>query len=92
MALSITRNEKTFEVKGRINAATASYFQAHFAIALNSGNGLSIDINNVTEIDSNGMRALKSLYEKAEAWKKPFYILGNGCKEIFDELRLKNVA
>ncbi|WP_417558686.1 STAS domain-containing protein [Mesoflavibacter zeaxanthinifaciens] len=92
MALSITKNKKAFEVKGRINATTASFFKTHFINALNSKNGLSIDINNVTEIDSNGMRALKELYSKAKTYKKPFYILGNGCKEIFDELRIESLA
>ena len=90
MALTITRNEKIFEIKGQINASTASYFQTHFVLTLNSTNGLAIDINKVTEIDSNGIQALKSIYDKAQTWKKPFYIIGTGSKELYKEFR--NVA
>lgn len=92
MALTITRNEDIFEVKGSINASTASYFQTHFALTLNSTSGLAIDINKVTEIDSNGIEALKTIYEKAQSWNKPFYILGTGSKEIYDEFKYNNVA
>lgn len=85
MALTITRNEKIFEVKGKINASTASYFHTHFAITLNSLDGLAIDINNVTEIDSSGIQALKSIYDKAQSWNKSFNIVGNGSKKIYSE-------
>ena len=92
MALTITRNNKIFEVKGSLNESTASYFKTHLAITLNSLNGLAIDINEVTEIDDNGMQALKSIFDKSIAWNKPFYIIGNGGKEIYEELKYLNVA
>ncbi|WP_026754798.1 STAS domain-containing protein [Sediminibacter sp. Hel_I_10] len=87
MALKITRNENTFTLEGQINACTASNFKTHFMLMLNSMRDITIDISKVTEIDSNGMHAIKSVYNNATSWHKPFYIIGNGCKEIFQDIR-----
>jgi anti-anti-sigma regulatory factor len=92
MALKITRNEKAFTVDGKINASTSSNFKTHFVITLNSLSDLTIDISKVTEIDSNGIEALKTIYNNAISWNKPFSIIGNGCKEIHEELRLNAIA
>nr|WP_321227093.1 STAS domain-containing protein [uncultured Psychroserpens sp.] len=92
MALKITRDEKTYTVVGKINASTASHFKTHFVITLNSLSDLTIDISKVTEIDSNGIEALKTLYNNAISWNKPFFIVGTGCKEIYEELRFNAVA
>lgn len=92
MTLTITKNEQLFEVTGQINATTASYFKCHFVIALNSLSGLSIDINKVIEIDDTGMQAIKTIYTKAEQWKKPFKIIGFGSKDIYNELRFQKTA
>lgn len=92
MSLTITRNNKIYEVEGSLNSSTASYFKTHLAITLNSLKGLAIDINKVTEIDESGMQALKSIFDKSIAWNKPFYIIGNGSKKIYKELDYLNVA
>lgn len=92
MALEITRNEKTFKIEGRINASTAGYFKTHFNIMLNSLKGLTIDISKVTEIDANGIEALKAIYKNALSWNKPFSIVGYGCKDVYEELLNRNIA
>lgn len=92
MALTILRNENTFTVEGRINASTASNFKTHFNMTLNSLKDLTIDISKVTEIDTNGVAALKVIYNNAKSWNKPFYIVGKGCKEIYEELLDVNIA
>ena len=92
MALTITRNEKIFKVKGQINSITAGYFKTHFTITLNSSKELTIDINEVTEIDQSGVKAFESIYNDAQSWNKPFYILGAGNKSLLDELRSSKVA
>jgi ABC-type transporter Mla MlaB component len=92
MGLTITRIKNTFNVEGHINVSTASYFRTHFAITLNSLDGLNIDINNVTEIDSDGINAIRTIYDKALMWNKPFAIVGKGSKEIYDAFKYFNVA
>ncbi|WP_161805018.1 STAS domain-containing protein [Lacinutrix mariniflava] len=92
MALTILRNNNTFTVEGKINTSTVGSFKAHFNITLNTLKNLTIDISKVTEIDVNGVEAIKSIYNNAKSWNKPFAIVGNGCKEIYEELLTQNVA
>ncbi|WP_397364624.1 STAS domain-containing protein [Olleya sp. R77988] len=92
MALTIIRNNNTFLVEGKINASTASNFKTHFNITLNTLSDLTINIDNVTEIDENGVAALKVIYKNAKTWNKSFAIVGYGCKAIYEELLLTNIA
>lgn len=87
MALIIKENNNVFKVEGVINAGTAKNFQSHFELLLNVYGDLIIDIDNVSEIDANGINAIKALYNNASLNNKDFFIVGNGCKEISDELR-----
>lgn len=92
MALTILRNKNTFTVKGSINATTAGNFKTHFNITLNSLKKVTIDISKVTEIDKNGVEAFKAIYNNAKSWNKSFSIVGNGCKDIYEELLNTNLA
>ncbi|WP_290470244.1 STAS domain-containing protein [Lacinutrix sp. MedPE-SW] len=92
MALTILRHQNTFTVKGKINAATASNFKTHFNMTLNCLKNLTIDINNVTEIDASGVDALKSIYENSKRWNKPFSIVGIGCKDLYEEFLTNNIV
>lgn len=83
MALTISRNNNTFTVEGKITAGTASNFRAHFNLLLNSLKGITIDISKVTEIDRNGVDAFKSVYKNSKSWNKPFSIIGFGSKDIY---------
>lgn len=92
MAIKITRKERTFSVEGKLNASTSGFFKTHFILTLNSLSDLTIDLSKVSEIDRNGINALKSIYNNAMSWEKPFYVVGHGSKEIYDELRFNLVA
>ena len=87
MALTIKENNNVFTVEGSINASTARHFQSHFEMLLNAFGELTIDIEKVSEIDTNGLAALRALYDNALNYNRGFFIVGNGCKEISDELR-----
>ncbi|MGB6269675.1 MAG: STAS domain-containing protein [Olleya sp.] len=86
MALTISRNNNTFTVEGKLNACTASNFKTHFNLTLNCLKDLTIDISKVNEIDTNGVAALKVIYDNAKSWNKPFSIVGKGCKDVYEEL------
>ncbi|WAC01345.1 STAS domain-containing protein [Lacinutrix neustonica] len=86
MALTILRNDDTFTLEGKINLETASNFKTQFYLLLNSLKGLTIDISKVTEIDTKGVAAFKILYNNSKLWNKPFYIVGNGCKDLYEAL------
>ena len=92
MALKITEQNGTFIVEGTINATTAIYFQNHLESILNVYEALTIDIENVTEIDASGMKAMRALYSNALIYSRSFYILGTGCKEVYDDFTFINAA
>jgi len=92
MSLKITKNEKIFEVEGPINGSTASFFKTHFVITLNSLSELTIDVDNVTEIDQSGMKAFRSIFDMALLWNKPLVLVGERRKEIYAGLEHNLVA
>lgn len=92
MALTITQKKETFLVEGTINAMTALNFQNHFKFALKACDELVINIENVTEIDANGMNAMRFIYNESVVHDKKIYIVGTGCKEVYDDLYYNNVA
>ncbi len=85
MALKITELNGIFLIEGSINSTTAINFKNHFEAILDIDKRLTIDIDNVTEIDTTGMETLRELYSKAIHHNRPFYIVGTGCKEIYDD-------
>lgn len=92
MALKMTQKKETIVVEGTINATTALNFQNHIETVMKFKEDVVIDIENVTEIDVNGMRAFRSIYAKTVASDKGFYVVGFGCKEVYDDLYMSNVA
>ena len=92
MALKITKQNRTFLVEGTLNATAAMNFQNHCESILNTYGALTIDIEMVTEIDPNGMKALRALYRNALTYSRPFYVVGTGCKEIYDDFTFTNAA
>ena len=91
MALTITRQENTFKVEGQLNTATVSNFKTHLVLMLNCLSQITIDIDKVSKIDTSGLDAIKTLYNNAKAWNKHFAIVGEGCKDIYEALRLTSV-
>ncbi|AUP77642.1 STAS domain-containing protein [Flavivirga eckloniae] len=85
MALRITEQNGIFFLEGAINVSTTLNFQNHLESILNQKKGLTIDVENVTEIDPSGMQVLRELYSKAQSKKRPFFVVGTGCKEIYDD-------
>ncbi|WP_117885669.1 STAS domain-containing protein [Aureibaculum luteum] len=92
MAIKISKTDNIFNVEGQINFSTANYFKTHLTITLNSSRGLTININNVSEIDDSGIIALKSIYMNALKWNKPFYIIGEGSNAIYKKYGQANLA
>lgn len=85
MALEIKENNGTFFIEGMINASTVKQFKNHVEFLMLYTKGVTLNIDSVTEIDANGMHALRDLYTIALIENKSFYITGNGCKEIFQD-------
>ncbi|OEK08159.1 hypothetical protein A8C32_01475 [Flavivirga aquatica] len=92
MALKITQQREIFLVEGTLNMLTALNFKNHVESVMEHCDDLVIDIDNVTEIDNNGMEAIRSIYEKTLESNKKFYVVGAGCKEVYDDLCVNNAV
>ncbi len=92
MAIKITQDQNVFFVEGNINVSTSKYFQSHFEDILNANKELTINIEQVSEIDANGVRAFLALHTNAIIYKKRFFIVGHGCKEIYDHFQYTTTA
>lgn len=92
MTIIMTKQIGKFLLEGMIDNSTALSFQNYFEDVLNTCEELVVDVENVSQIDSSGMKALKSLYLYAKGCNRKFYVVGTGCKEIYDHFRLTQVA
>lgn len=92
MALTIKENNGTFLVEGTINNTTVKQFKNHLEFLLLYKKSLTIDINGVTAIDKNGLKAIEALFLTALIYNKKFDVIGYGCKDIYESMDLKYVA
>ena len=92
MALKITERKGIFIVEGTLNGTTALSFKNHIEAVMMNLEDLVINIEDVTEIDVNGLKALRSIYADTITHDIKFYVVGTGCKEVYDDLYLSNVA
>ena len=92
MALTIKEHNGTFYLEGTINEKTARGFKEYVEFLIHYAKQTTININGVNGIDGNGMKALQELYNIALNINKKFYIVGNGCKEIYDDFQSRDVA
>ncbi len=87
MALKIKDNNGTFFINGSINASTVKQFKNHIEFLILYTKELTLNIDGVKNIDSNGMRVFRELYTTALISNKDFYVVGNGCKDIFNDFK-----
>jgi len=92
MALQILENNGTFYLQGNINATTSQHLIIHIEQIATNAKEVTLDIGNITEIDDNGVSALKKLFLNALRNKKTFSIVGEGCKELYTDFNTPNAA
>ncbi|WP_052467068.1 STAS domain-containing protein [Psychroserpens damuponensis] len=92
MALQILEQNGIFNLHGRLTTATSQSFLNHFKNIITSVNDVTINIDKVSEIDATGMSAIRVLYDNALQYNRNFFIIGNGCKEIYEEFRYTEEA
>ena len=92
MALQILEQNGTFELQGSLTSATARSFIIHFEHIINKVKDVTINIDKVSTIDVNGVDALKMLITIALRSNNIFSLVGNGCKDIYEEYRTETAA
>lgn len=89
MALEIIQKEEIFYLKGQLNVISKLAFITHFNQLFRKQNKITVNIEDVNDIDKQGLQVLFFMMEKAEKYNKTFSIVGYGCKEIYDQFNQK---
>lgn len=92
MGLEIIEKNGTFHIAGKIDLYSAPYFKSYLEENLSAHNSIKINTHGVTAIDKSGIKAIKSMYKKAFLTGKSFFIVGYGCKDIFESFRVSKSA
>ena len=77
-AIELEHGRVSVEVNGEFDLADEQRAQGLVDAALESSNGLLIDLSDCTFIDSIGLRLLLRTYRRAEGKSLPFAIAGSG--------------
>lgn len=92
MALQITQQNGTFLVNGQLNSSTTRSFIIHFEEIIELHTNVVINIDEITEIDENGLEGIKTLTAIALQNNKMFSVIGNGSKDIYQDFNCSQVA
>ncbi len=92
MSLNISEKNGTFYLNGNINTTTSRFFIIQIEHSIQKYRNVVINIDNVNEIDRDGLAAINTLRAIALRNHKVFSILGYGCKEIYDHFNQNLVA
>lgn len=92
MALQITQQNGTFLVNGKLNTMTIRSFIIHFEYIIEQHQNVVINIDGVNEIDHDGLEGIKTLTAIALRNHKMFSVIGNGCKDVYQDFNCSQVA
>lgn len=92
MALVIKESNGIVVMEGNINNTTVKQFKNHLEFLLLYRKALTVNINDIKNIDKQGLDAIKYLFAKALSFNKKFDVTGYGCKDIYVAMHLDKVV
>jgi anti-anti-sigma regulatory factor len=92
MIFNIKEANGEFLAEGVISKHTVDEFVTLCQNIITKTGELTINIDGVTQIDRIGIEAIKALYDQAIIKITKFAIVGNGCKEIYDDIKATTIA
>jgi anti-anti-sigma regulatory factor len=92
MSLRITSCNNYFKLKGIFNKEDMHVFKSEFENIFDYFSSLTINIEDLESIDSNGVSALANLHELAISRNRKFSIIGMGCKDLYDHFKSNSAA
>ncbi len=84
MFLKILKKSKKFYLNGKINTLTCKRFRNYIQYNFDLDTNVIINIDEVNEIDKDGLKAINSLITISLRENKMFSIEGRGTKEIYE--------
>ena len=86
MSLKISKKKSIYFIRGRITKSTVNLFLTYFKKKLSKKKKIVLNIDATKQIDSLGVIALKEIVKEGAEKSKEVFIVGNGCKEIYDDI------
>lgn len=86
MPLKISKKKSVYHLKGEINNLNVNLFLDYFENKIKSKKKIVLNIDKTKEIDKIGLKAIKEIVKKGTNKNKEIYIVGKGCKEIYDDM------
>lgn len=84
MPLKISKSKNVYHLKGEVVTLHVDTFLNYFTKKINKKKNITLNIEETSEIDKNGLNAIEQLMNLASSKQKNFTIIGGGCKEIYD--------
>ena len=90
MALKIIENKGSFFIEGKITCYNVQAMKLHLEYILRKRNQITINISDVTEMNSDGLLAMTKMYKYAVLTKKLFTVIGKGSEEMHAHFKNQN--
>ena len=84
MGLEIRKIGDVFYLDGNINASTVSMLKNHFNYTYDLGDNIILNLDQVRQIDSSGMRALEEIYLDSKDCHQRVCITGIKFYQLFN--------
>jgi anti-anti-sigma regulatory factor len=91
MAIQITYNAGVYEIYGMLNSQNSNALNSHIENLMEHSKGIVLSLNKVLEIDSEAIKCITSLYNKAWGRDKMFYIIGMENKKVSEQFASLNL-
>ena len=82
MALQINENAGILEIRGSLNTQNANALKNYLEALISQSSFIIISLNKVKNMDKSSFDTLVSLYKKALAKNKVFYIISGKNKKV----------
>lgn len=92
MGLIITKCNELFKIEGNLNKLNVQVFQDEFQNIFEFFEKVTINIEELKGIDRYGVNALAKLHNESISKNKILYIVGLGCKDLYDHFNSKDAA
>lgn len=87
MDLEIITCNNFVKLKGEINKNNVDFFQSKLERTLHEFDQLTISIEGLKSVDRLGVNSLAHLHVKSLKENKQLFIVGLGCKELYDHFK-----
>lgn len=86
MSLKIQKKKSVYHLQGVINKTTVDVFLSYFKKKIDKKKKVVLNIDETIRIDKMGLNALKEIIKNGSEKSKEVFIVGYGCKEIYDDM------